>query len=434
MNNETLLNYFLPSEIINNFDLVKIKEQKGENYIVMHIFFDEKPVYPDGFSEGELESRGFYPPVKISDFPIRNKKVILNLRQRKWRIKKNNKIIKRKLEVRHEHTTLSKEFALFLKNKLDKNAVSTNSVAKDNHISNSSLAKIYKTFLSGFADWDQKEHSVKWVLFPENIGQNICIDETSLTNGELYTIVTNADAKTQEGCLIAMIEGVKSSDIIKCLKKIPIKKRKKVLTATLDLANNMEKGVRGSFPNAELIVDRFHVAKLISDAVQKKRIEYRWEAIDEENEEIEKLKKEHGENYKYIPSAYGNDDTKKQLLARSRYLLFKPKSKWTESQKQRAKILFNEYPDLETIYNLSMMFRNIYETCKSKKEATKRYLKWYEKVDSKGIKVFNTVMKTIKNHEEKILNFFNERRTNCLAETFNSKIKAFRSVLVSNKF
>jgi len=36
-------------------------------------------------------------------------------------------------------------------------------------------------------------------------------------------------------------------------------------------------------------------------------------------------------------------------------------------------------------------------------------------------------MNSIKNNEEEILNFFNERRTNCLAETFNSKIKAFRS-------
>ena len=54
---------------------------------------------------------------------------------------------------------------------------------------------------------------------------------------------------------------------------------------------------------------------------------------------------------------------------------------------------------------------------------------FYSKLMPWGIdaELFNTTMNSIKNNEEEILNFFNERRTNCLAETFNSKIKAFRS-------
>jgi transposase len=75
-----------------------------------------------------------------------------------------------------------------------------------------------------------------------------------------------------------------------------------------------------------------------------------------------------------------------------------------------------------------MMFRNIYEKSITKREAKKEYLKWYKKVEEKNFKVFiNIAMNSIKNHEEDILNFFNERRTNSLAETFNSKIKAFRT-------
>ncbi|GHV52728.1 hypothetical protein FACS1894181_16050 [Bacteroidia bacterium] len=45
---------------------------------------------------------------------------------------------------------------------------------------------------------------------------------------------------------------------------------------------------------------------------------------------------------KYMPFVYENGDTCKQLLARSRYLLFKPPEKWTLKQKQRAKILFEQ--------------------------------------------------------------------------------------------
>ena len=262
------------------------------------------------------------------------------------------------------------------------------------------------------------------------MGHHLCIDETSLTDGELYTIVTNASAKTQKGSLIAMIKGTKAIDIEKTLDKISFKIRKKVKTVSQDLADNMKKAVSHCFPEAKIIIDRFHVVQLVNDAVQKKRIEYRWKAIEEENTAIERnkrLNKRRKNKKKYVASTYKNDDTKKQLLARSRYLLFKSKSKWTSSQKKRAKILFKEFPDLESLYNLMMMFRNIYEKSITKKEAKAEYLKWYKKVEEKRFKVFNTAMNSIKNHEENILNFFEERRTNSLAETFNSKIKAFRS-------
>lgn len=43
--------------------------------------------------------------------------------------------------------------------------------------------------------WDQAEHAEDWLLFPENLGEYLSIDETSLSEGELYTILTNKAAK-----------------------------------------------------------------------------------------------------------------------------------------------------------------------------------------------------------------------------------------------
>ena len=54
--------------------------------------------------------------------------------------------------------------------------------------------KQYKNHISGFRVWEQISHAEEWILFPENIGTNLSIDETSLSNGELYTIVTNKKA------------------------------------------------------------------------------------------------------------------------------------------------------------------------------------------------------------------------------------------------
>ncbi|HPS05561.1 MAG TPA: transposase [Tenuifilaceae bacterium] len=53
--------------------------------------------------------------------------------------------------------------------------------------------------------------------------------------------------------------------------------------------------------------------------------------------------------------------------------------------------------------------------------------RWYEKVERAGFKTFNTVSRTVQNNYLTILNYFNNRSTNASAESFNAKIKAFRS-------
>ena len=228
------------------------------------------------------------------------------------------------------------------------------------------MGKNYKKHLSNFNDWDQLEHCEDYILYPENIGHTLCLDEVSLSSGELYTVLTNAEKRTGKGSLIAMVKGVKSEDVIAVLKGIPRSARRQVKEIATDLARNMEKIAREIFTKADVVNDRFHVAKLISEAVQNERIKHRWIAIEEEAKLIKHSKLL---GIPYDPQCYSNGDSKKQLLARSRFLLFKPEKKWTKSQKKRAKILFNEFPKIYKSYTLSMMFRNIYELANSKEKA-----------------------------------------------------------------
>ena len=60
------------------------------------------------------------------------------------------------------------------------------------------------------------------MLFEKNIGKHLSIDEVALTNGELYTIITNKAAHGKQGALVAMVEGTKVSDIAPILKQIPL--------------------------------------------------------------------------------------------------------------------------------------------------------------------------------------------------------------------
>jgi transposase len=282
----------------------------------------------------------------------------------------------------------------------------------------------YVAHLSDFLCWSEREHAADWLLFEKNLGPHLSIDETSLSQGELYTIITNKEAKGKKGRLVAIIKGTDSEKVKGVLQQIPESKRHKVEEVTLDMAASMERITRSCFPKATLVTDRFHVQKLCYEAVQQMRIEYRWQALEQENKEME-LAKELKRDF--TPERLQNGDSLKQLLARSRYLLFKQENKWSPSQLHRAEILFSRYPALKQAYDLSRELASIYEQTKVKEVAFKKLALWYNKVEKAGFKSFSTVARTIQNHYLTILNFFVNRSTNASAESFNAKIKAFRS-------
>lgn len=253
------------------------------------------------------------------------------------------------------------------------------------------------------------------------------IDDVVLLHGDPYTAITNRDAKGKKGCLAALIKGTKNEVVTRALDLVPLSTRMSVLEITADLANNMDWICRNNFMNATLVADRFHVQALVHEAVQELRILERRKAIDEDNE-LEKSARKLGVHYD--PFRYENGDTKKQLLARSRYLLFKPDEKWTDSQRERAVILFREYSKLKLAYELSMQFRDILENISpTREEATKLIVDWAYRVKASKLATLISASQTILNNIGKIVNFFQNRATNAGAESFNAKLKGFRALL-----
>ncbi|BAU55343.1 Transposase [Mucilaginibacter gotjawali] len=307
---------------------------------------------------------------------------------------------------------------------MDNNPISCHLLGRLYTVDGKQLQQQYKDFLSDFHSWGQKDHADEWMLFEDNIGPSLSIDETALSNGELYTIVTNKEAKGGKKAIVAMLKGTQAEQIIAVLERIPVRKRNRVKEVTMDMAANMIKAVRRCFNNAIRVIDRFHVQKLAYDAVQEARIKYRWEALDAESQSIEEARKN---KQSFQPEVFSNGDTLKQLLARSRYLLFKHESKWTASQKERADLLFPRYPELLKAYNLAIRLGKIFTICKSKQVAFKRLAIWYNDVEAAGIDAFKTVARSVHQHYESILNFFDNRSTNASAESFNAKVKAFRA-------
>ena len=262
------------------------------------------------------------------------------------------------------------------------------------------------------------------------------LDETCLSNGEVYTILTNKAAHGGKGALAAMIRGVASDTVSEILKKVPRELRRRIKTVTTDLSSAMMLTVRSAFPKAMLINDRFHVQQLVTDAIDQMRIGFRWEVLSQENRAI----REHRARRKAVhtraekdligewePERMENGETKPQIMARSRHIILMHKSKWNAQQQERAAILFRMFPRLEEAYNIYLDLVDIFNKKSKLAEARLNLARWYNKVEAFDDDGFSKVIETFENHNATIINYFEDRLTNASAESFNAKIKAFRT-------
>ena len=101
----------LPEGTLDYFALVDVKESVNE----IVIYLEEKNLVPEQYAGEGTESKGFYDPVVVQDFPLRGKKVYLNIRRRRWILKKSNEYICRNWRMLAEGTRMTQYFAFFFK-------------------------------------------------------------------------------------------------------------------------------------------------------------------------------------------------------------------------------------------------------------------------------------------------------------------------------
>ena len=101
----------LPEGTLDYFIISDVKESSTE----IVIYLEEKNEAPQEYSESKVESKGFYDPIVVQDFPIRGKKVFLNIRRRRWVLKDENRYVSRNWKLVAQGSRMTQEFATFLK-------------------------------------------------------------------------------------------------------------------------------------------------------------------------------------------------------------------------------------------------------------------------------------------------------------------------------
>ncbi len=151
--------------------------------------------------------------------------------------------------------------------------------------------------------WCDKEPSLGFYFNASNIGLYMSLAETCLSNGEVWTFLTNKDGKSGRGSLAAAIPGTKSYEIISILVNAMDKAvRLRVKEVTCDLSPSMMLIAQEVFYNAHVVYDRFHVQQVYNETVDEILIDIRRKLIAKENERD-----------RSIPSlTYSNGETMRQ--------------------------------------------------------------------------------------------------------------------------
>ncbi len=214
--------------------------------------------------------------------------------------------------------------------------------------------------------------------------RRISIDEISMRKGhkDFKTVVCDID----KGELLEVIDSHKQQDIIEALIEQPIQVREAVTEVSVDMWGGFTKVVELVFPNAHLVIDRFHVMQPI-------------------NQELNAIRKQVGVTHRG-----------------SKFLLLKNLENLTDSEFEQLKDILQQSRKLLIAYKYKEEFREIYQTSESVTEGKERMIDWLESASE----LYGKVIQTINNHLTGICNYFISQTTSGTMEGINNKIKLIK--------
>lgn len=219
----------------------------------------------------------------------------------------------------------------------------------------------------------------------------LSIDETSFKRGQSYvTVIVDAAARR----VIDVEEGRSDQTVIDFSYKLETKggASEKISFVTSDMSKAYMSGVQECFPYAKLTIDKFHVKKLMLEAMDEvRRTEQR----------------EH----------------RSKVLLNSRKLLMIPQGRQSESQREKVAEISRQYPKTGRAFRMVQSLDTVYSS-KDIFEARERFNSLFRWLRKSRLEPMKRVALTLKKYMEEILSIFTTRLTNAICEGINSMIQA----------
>jgi transposase len=256
-------------------------------------------------------------------------------------------------------------------------------VAKIAHISDDKLWSMLDRYINTTREYEDFKDIDK-----------IGMDETSRAKGHEYiTLFVDLDKRRT----IFITEG-KDNTTVKRFKEDFEEHNgdvDNIENVSCDMSPAFIKGVNENLPNAKITFDKFHILKIINEAVNKVR-----------KQEV----------------------SKNNLLKGTKYIWLKNYNNLTVKQKEQLDELTMSNMNLKTLraYNIRQSFQDIYQAHTQDEFIT--YLnKWYFWATHCQLEPMVQAAKTVKRHWDGIVKWFESKINNGILEGLNSVIQAAKS-------
>lgn len=249
--------------------------------------------------------------------------------------------------------------------------------------------------------WDQVHHiqsrAVERGLKRRKLTKmkNVGIDEKSFLKGHQYASVM-ADIDGER--IIDVVEGRTLEAANELWLKLPEKIRHGVDAVATDMWDAFITSSKQNAPNAEIVHDKFHIAKYLNEAVDKVR----------KNEHKEMMKE--------------GDET----LKGAKFLFLSKKENMSNDCKREFNEIRKDALKTGRAWAIKEMFSEFWDYS-YKESATKFFTRWYWWATHSRLKPMSVVAKMLKRHYENIVTYLKHRITNALIEGFNSKIQSIKA-------
>jgi transposase len=218
--------------------------------------------------------------------------------------------------------------------------------------------------------------------------EKVGIDETSSKKGHKYVTIA---ADLNERRVIFVTPGKDEQSIQELHNYLKSKnvEPEQITHVAIDMSPAFIAGVTNNFPKASIVFDRFHLKKMLNEALDKVR--------QGERREHDQLKGQ-------------------------KYLFLKKQKDLSENQKHNKFTLVESFPKLGESVRLVELFDDFFEF--DDKEQASAYLAyWCDLAEESEIFPFQKVVRTIKSHWTGIRNYTDAKISNGILEGINSKVQ-----------
>lgn len=310
------------------------------------------------------------------DVPVRNKHVGLLIRRRRYLCQTCKRTFFEKLPHMHERHFMTERLVNYVQTEALHRTFA--SIAKDTGLVEGTIRLL-------FAEYTAKVEP----RFPDAKALYLGIDELYLLN-QYRCVITDVNRHQ----IVDLLRDRRKATVISYLQDLPQDKKKQIIVVCTDMWAGYHDAVREVLPSAKLVVDKFHVLKLLSGCLEHVRKQVRKSL----------------------------DDKHRRTLMHDRYLLLRRAHDLEAHEKLIVEAWLLNFPPLQTAYQLKESFYDVYEA-QTKAVALQRYFAWFEQITVDVYENFLPLTQAIEHYGDAIFNYFDYRYTAGYTESLNGLMK-----------